>query len=150
MERVLFFLLPSHLLNQGAAAAAARCTHTERSLQVPGAREARCTGAEWSSGSAKSTRKQSPGSSSHRKPSSQSPSSPSSSFRSRHRQQQPPQEKRRLRLSRPGSAETRQALTDPVAAVLRLPCATDRATQEAPREPTRPAGAAGICWRFLQ
>lgn len=147
MERVLFFLLPSHLLNQGAAAAAARCTHTERSPQVPGAREARCTGAEWSSGLARSTRKQNPGSSSHREPSNQSPSSPSSNFRSRHRQQQPPRE--RL-LPRPGSAETHRAPTDLAAAALRLSSATARATREAPREPARPAGAAGICCRFLQ
>ncbi|XP_062965925.1 collagen, type I, alpha 1a-like [Cynocephalus volans] len=126
-----------------AAAAAARCTHTERSPQVPGARAKRCTGAEWSSGSARSPRKQSPGTSSHREP-----SSLSSSSRSRHRQQQP---RERRQLPRPGSAETRRAPSDPAAAAaLRSPCTAARATREAPREPARPAGAAAICWRFLQ
>lgn len=134
---------------RGAAAAAARCTHTERSPQVPGAREARCTGAEWSSGSERSPRKQSPGPSSHREPSSPSPSSLSSSFRNRHRQQQKPRERRR-RLPRPGSAETHRAPTDPAAATLRSPSAAARERGETPREPSRPAGAAGICWRFLQ
>nr|XP_021498218.1 uncharacterized protein LOC110551760 [Meriones unguiculatus] len=127
MERVLFFLLPSHLLSQGAAAAAARCTHTERSPQVPGAREARGAGAEWSSGSVRRTRKQSPGPSSHREPSSPRASS---RFGSLHRQPQP--QPRERRQPRPGTAETRRA--------------PSRRRQQAPREPAR---AAGVCARLL-
>nr|XP_034365802.1 uncharacterized protein LOC117713603 [Arvicanthis niloticus] len=132
MERVLFFLLPSHLLSQGAAAAAARCTHTERSPQVPVARVARGAGAEWSSGSVRRTRKQSPGPSSHREPSSPRASS---RFRSRHRQlqpQPPQQHQQQQRQPRPGIAETRRA--------------PSRRPQRAPREPAR---AAGVCARLL-
>nr|XP_042134563.1 rho GTPase-activating protein 17-like [Peromyscus maniculatus bairdii] len=133
MERVLFFLLPSHLLSQGAAAAAARCTHTEQSPQVPGAREARGAGAEWSSGSVRRTRKQSPGPSSHREPSSPRTSS---RFRSHHRQPQPQQQReqqqREQQLPRPGIAETRRA--------------PSRRRQRAPKEPAR---VAGVCARLL-